>query len=65
MQWFEIPGPGFMAFHVANSWDEPNGDVKVGGDLVNGVAAIVVIVVVAAVSYWRGWASDLHRLPGG
>ncbi|GLC54223.1 hypothetical protein PLESTB_000836900 [Pleodorina starrii] len=28
VQWFEFP-TGFMAFHVANAWDEANGDVKV------------------------------------
>ncbi|EFJ52660.1 hypothetical protein VOLCADRAFT_85861 [Volvox carteri f. nagariensis] len=29
VQWFELPGPGFMAFHVVNSWDDDNGDVKI------------------------------------
>ncbi|GIL78894.1 hypothetical protein Vretimale_112 [Volvox reticuliferus] len=29
VQWFTLPGPSFMAFHVAASWEEPNGDVKV------------------------------------
>lgn len=30
VQWFEVPGPGFMAFHVAAAWQEENGSVKVG-----------------------------------
>ncbi|GIL58133.1 hypothetical protein Vafri_12967 [Volvox africanus] len=30
VQWFQLPGPSFIALHVATSWEEPNGDVKVG-----------------------------------
>lgn len=30
VKWFELPGPGFMAFHVANAFEDVNGDVKVG-----------------------------------
>ncbi|KAG2454857.1 hypothetical protein HYH02_000688 [Chlamydomonas schloesseri] len=30
VQWFELPGPGFMAFHMVNAWEDPKtGDVKV------------------------------------
>lgn len=28
VQWFELPGPGFMAFHVSNAWQEKDGTVK-------------------------------------
>ncbi|KAG2490110.1 hypothetical protein HYH03_011416 [Edaphochlamys debaryana] len=27
--WFELPGPGAMAFHVANAWEDAKGDVKI------------------------------------
>lgn len=29
VQWFEVPGPGFMAFHVAASFEDNQGRVKV------------------------------------
>ncbi|KAG2440102.1 hypothetical protein HXX76_004216 [Chlamydomonas incerta] len=29
VQWFELPGPGFMAFHMVNAWEDPKtGEVK-------------------------------------